>query len=128
MLKYVITIVIFVVAVFIIKVAFPIWRFYTLSENIVSTYEMINAVLIKAKEKKIENLESKPIVLKYGKYSVTYKNLHEAYEFLAKYCEYAIHYTERLDKLLVNNKDYEQEKWQITNIYNSIRSELWKSN
>lgn len=127
MLKYIITIIIFAVVVFIIKVVFPIYRFYILVENIVSTYEMITAVILKAKEKKIENLESKPIVLRYGKYSVTYNNLYEAYDSLAKHCEYAINCAEKLEKFLANNNDYEQRKWQITNIYNNVRSELWKN-
>ena len=127
MLKYIITIIIFAVVVFIIKVVFPIYRFYILVENIVSTYEMITAVILKAKEKEIENLESKPIVLRYGKYSVTYNNLYEAYDSLAKHCEYAINCAEKLEKFLANNNDYEQRKWQITNIYNNVRSELWKN-
>ena len=124
---YLITIIVFLVVVFKIKIVFPIWRFYTLSENIVSTYEMLDAVLLEAERKKVENVESKPIVLKYGKYKVTYNNLQEAYETLRKQCEIVLCHAEKLDKLLFDYKQYEQDKWQVTNIYNSIRSELWKN-
>lgn len=127
MLKYVITIIIFAIVVFLIKIVFPIWRFYTLSENIVSTFEMLNVLLLKAKEKEIENVESKKIALRYGKYIVNYENLNQAYEVLGKQCEKALYHAEKVSKLLANNKDFEQDNWQVTNIYNYIRSELWKN-
>ena len=127
MFKYLITIIIFLIVVFVIKVVFPLWRFYTLSENIENTYEMIDAVILKAMANEVENLESKKIVLKYGKYKVQYDNLHQAQQVLAKQCEKALYYGEKVSQLPIDKKEYEQERENITNIYNHLRNELWKS-
>ena len=127
MLKYILTIVLFLIAVFVIKVAFPLWRFYTLASTIIDTYEMLDVVILKAMDNQIEEIASKKIVLKYGMRKVTFANIRQAYETLAHYCEKALSYAEIINSLPIDKTEYIQEKEKVTNIYNIIRMDLWKN-
>lgn len=128
-MKYVLTIIIFLMVVLVIKILLPLWRFYILVPNIIDTYEMLDAIIQSFKNNQINNdVWNKEIILKYGKYNVKYKNLSEAYKALSKQCEKAINCGDKIKIFLVGNNDFFNDMERITNIYNHIRTELWKKN
>lgn len=112
--------IIFVVALIIIKIVLPIWRFMIKADSVIQLYDVLKKILQKdfSSEEKIKAT--------YGKYKFEFSNTNEASIEFEKMVDEALEYYDKLGWIAIADSSFKNQKDKLIDIKSEVRTLRWK--
>lgn len=115
-----IILIIFGIAIMIIKIVLPIWRFMVRADATIKLYGLYKEIL------KMELLEKEEIEISYGKYNMKFINDTETNIEFEKLAKEALEYYDKLGLIAIVDDTFRIQKDELIRICSEVRTMRWQ--
>ena len=112
--------VIVLIAIIIIKIALPMWRFMVRADAVIQLYDIFKKTFLQ------NDFSEKLIQVSYGDYKIEFTNTHEASVEFEKLVNDALHYYEQLGWIAIADSSLNAQKTELINICSEVRTLRWQ--
>lgn len=115
-----IILIIFLIALIIIKIAVPMWRFMVRADAIIMLYGLFKEIL------KMDFSKKEKIEVSYGKYKLKFANTNEASIEFEKLVNEALEYYDKLGWIAIVDDTFKVQKDELIRICSEVRTLRWQ--
>lgn len=120
--KFFIIIVLLFIALIIIKIALPMYRFMLNAETTIHLYDNVFKIILRIDFSKVENVK-----VTYGKYKFEFSNTNEASIEFEKMIKEALDCYDKLGDIGVMDDELKAKKDRLIEICSEVRTMRWKN-
>ncbi len=115
-----IILIIFLIALIIIKIAVPMWRFMVRADAVIKLYGLFKKIL------KMDFSKKEEIEVSYGKYKLKFANINEASIEFEKLVNEALEYYDKLGWIAIVDDTFKVQKDELIRICSEVRTLRWQ--
>lgn len=115
-----IILIIFLIALIIIKIAVPMWRFMVRADAVIMLYGLFKEIL------KMDFSKKEEIEVSYGKYKLKFANTNEASIEFEKLVNEALEYYDKLGWIAIVDDTFKVQKDELIRICSEVRTLRWQ--
>ncbi len=115
-----IILIIFLIALIIIKIAVPMWRFMVRADAVIKLYGLFKEIL------KMDFSKKEKIEVSYGKYKLKFANTNEASIEFEKLVNEALEYYDKLGWIAIVDDTFKVQKDELIRICSEVRTLRWQ--
>lgn len=115
-----IILIIFLIALIIIKIAVPMWRFMVRADSVIKLYGLFKEIL------KMDFSKKEEIEVSYGKYKLKFANTNEASIEFEKLVNEALEYYDKLGWIAIVDDTFKAQKDELIRICSEVRTLRWQ--
>lgn len=115
-----IILIIFLIALIIIKIAVPMWRFMVRADAVIKLYGLFKEIL------KMDFSKKEEIEVSYGKYKLKFANTNEASIEFEKLVNEALEYYDKLGWIAIVDDTFKVQKDELIRICSEVRTLRWQ--
>lgn len=115
-----IILIIFLIALIIIKIAVPMWRFMVRADSVIKLYGLFKEIL------KMDFSKKEEIEVSYGKYKLKFANTNEASIEFEKLVNEALEYYDKLGWIAIVDDTFKSQKDELIRICSEVRTLRWQ--
>lgn len=115
-----IILIIFLIALIIIKIAVPMWRFMVRADAVIMLYGLFKEIL------KMDFSKKEKIEVSYGKYKLKFANTNEASIEFEKLVNEALEYYDKLGWIAFVDDTFKVQKDELIRICSEVRTLRWQ--